>query len=261
MGQERKEKYIRMFRRLIDTLTPEQLNRQDSEGMTFLHYVCKCGVHELIQPLLEKGADPDILTNRGESPLDLYLDSLCSSWNPQPVAIIAGKRLIDYSSKKTLNSTANTYSVTLLSRVIIHKRKEVLECLLEKNVEIKSSDIQLADSWDSGVSKLLKIKKYVQDRTKHSYHDSSLFGKLSGYLEKNLIGCTLKEELNAAKALERYAREGYTEEAKRLLRTHHGILVSSRISELYKSVIPKELQEELSILAAQDKITGIKWRS
>lgn len=45
------------------------LNKQDQQGRTLLHYTSCRGQHDMIELLLEKGADPNIKDKNGNTPL------------------------------------------------------------------------------------------------------------------------------------------------------------------------------------------------
>jgi uncharacterized protein YegJ (DUF2314 family) len=49
---------------------PELLNGSDDDGWTFLHHFALGGANNCIRVLLEEGADPNVKTNQGKTPLD-----------------------------------------------------------------------------------------------------------------------------------------------------------------------------------------------
>ncbi|XP_045475758.1 ankyrin repeat domain-containing protein 40-like [Harmonia axyridis] len=61
----------------VDRLTREDVNinaRQKAHGWTALHWACKQGHEDIIRLLLSRGADPNIVNNKNETPADI-----CSS--------------------------------------------------------------------------------------------------------------------------------------------------------------------------------------
>ena len=51
-----------------------QVNLQDSDGQTALHYASSCGNKECLEVLLTNGADPNIVNTDGETPGDISFD-------------------------------------------------------------------------------------------------------------------------------------------------------------------------------------------
>lgn len=51
-----------------------QVNLQDSEGQTALHYAASCGHKDILQLLLTKGSDRNIANADGETPVDIAYD-------------------------------------------------------------------------------------------------------------------------------------------------------------------------------------------
>lgn len=76
---------LQILRELL--LIPTQnINLQDSDGLTALHYAASCGHKDVVQLLLSKGIDGSLLNSDGETALDIaYDDSIVLLFNqPQP---------------------------------------------------------------------------------------------------------------------------------------------------------------------------------
>jgi ankyrin repeat protein len=54
----------------------ESINKQHEQGETVLHLACKSLNYDIIEYLLQNGADPNITTDKGSTPLDTLIDKV-----------------------------------------------------------------------------------------------------------------------------------------------------------------------------------------
>ena len=97
---ENKDFPVELYKLLITS--PKDVNMQDEDGMTALHYMAKTDYPECIEDLLELGADPFITDNKGNNALhilaenkeDLSIDILgeCISLLPKKLLIMENSK-------------------------------------------------------------------------------------------------------------------------------------------------------------------------
>jgi len=68
-----KQGHVEQLRR---TIQPTSVNLRDASGMTALHWAAKIGSLPAIEALLQGGADPNILDDRGWTPLTIAIDEV-----------------------------------------------------------------------------------------------------------------------------------------------------------------------------------------
>ena len=149
------------------------VNLQDSEGRTALHWACRNGNNEMIEHLLKAKADPKLCTHDGESPLLVYIYSAPSSLAKPSIVAALLKAGVANAFKKTSSITP------LHAACFCGQKDNIVQLLLKAKANVNALDIQgytpLCIAAGKGHEKIVELL---------------ISAGADIELEKNIIGCT-----------------------------------------------------------------------
>lgn len=108
---------------------PTQLMQRDYRGLTALHHAARCGHIEIIELLVDRGADLKVANRHGHVPLSVAVEEC------QLEAVIC---LLDKGADP--NVRGGHYGGTVLHRAVLHRSLEIVVALLNAEADPNSTD-------------------------------------------------------------------------------------------------------------------------
>ena len=180
-----KNKFSELFEKISSS--PKNLvdmNYQDENGFTALHYSCDEGNLKIVEILLNANCDPNIKNNEKETPL--HLASKHGYFDISKLLIENGAIINSYNSEKN----------TPFHYVCMNNHVELLKYFLTKDPAIDSKNIYGKLPIDLTTNKEIKelLKKYIDKNENKLKKSNTLESDDSKIKKMNLKNCKTKEE-------------------------------------------------------------------